>query len=265
MKKITLYLILLLVSLLLFTSCKSNSTLTNPINDAESNISSSKKVNSQKTTEIISTVEANPEIYSDNNNLGGAIIEARKYRVRYYSIPGAFADLVGREECRRWENENVQNIISSEKMLIAYFVKDFNITKENFEKANLQFAKSMSKINRMMMNPLDYTNQEIYEVFNADIIYTFDDEIINEYYLSHDYPYLYEHEYEEALEAGTYQTRTTDWIDIEEMEAEIIAKYGEAEIVTTETAEENIAETTKAEIQTEASTDIPTVSAVTEA
>ena len=90
-----------------------------------------------------------------------------------------------------------------------------------------------------IMNPQDFANQEIYEVYNGDIIYTFDDEIINNYYLSHDYPFCYESEYEEAVANGTYETRTTDWIDVEQMEAEINAKYGtqETTAVTETTAE----------------------------
>lgn len=79
------------------------------------------------------------------------------------------------------------------------------------------------------MNPQDFANQEIYEVYNGDIIYTFDDEIINNYYLSHDYPFCYASEYEEAVANGTYETRTTDWIDVDQMEAEINAKYGAQE------------------------------------
>ena len=234
MKKITFYFILFSISILLFTSCESNSQLTIPTTSIKADILLSEKEILHETSNNMSTTKAIPETQRIDNNQGGAIIEARKYRVRYYSIPGPFADLVGREECYDWETEYAQNIILSNRMLIVDFIKHFDISKENFEKANLQLAKALGKNNKMMMNPLDYTNQEIYEVFNADIIYTFDDEIINEYYLSHDYPYLYEHEYEEALEAGVYQTRTTDWVDIEQMEADIIAKYGEAEIVTEE-------------------------------
>ncbi|MBQ2842553.1 MAG: hypothetical protein IJE72_05910 [Clostridia bacterium] len=232
MKKITFYLILFSVSLLFFTSCELNSLLTIPNASTETGIISSEKEIPQETAVVLSTAKITSQTDFVDNNQGGAIIEARKYRVRYYSIPGPFADLVGRDKCREWELKYIHGVGLPENMLMVDFVKAFNISKEDFEKANLQLAKVLGKNNKLMMNPLDYTNQEIYEIFNADIIYTFDDQIINEYYLSHDYPYLYEHEYEEALANGTYQTRTTDWVNIEVMEAEIIAKYGEAEIVT---------------------------------
>ncbi len=68
----------------------------------------------------------------------------------------------------------------------------------------------------------------MYEIYNADIIYTFDDEIINEYYLSGEYPYVYPDEFEEAVENGEYTPQTV-WVDVNQLEAEIIAKYGEAE------------------------------------
>ncbi len=250
MKKRTFYLILFSVSLLFFTSCESNSQLTIPTTSTETGILSFKKEISQETADTMSTTKALSETPYVDNNQGGAIIEARKYRVRYYSIPGPFADLVGRDKCREWELKYIHGVGLPENMLMVDFIKEFNISKEDFEKANLQLAKTLGKNSRLMMNPLDYTNQEIYEIFNADIIYTFDYQIINEYYLSHDYPYLYEHEYEEAVANGTYQTRTTDWIDIEQMEADIIAKYGEAEIVTETTIPEEITATDLSQIET---------------
>ena len=232
MKKTILYLIIFSVLFLLLTSCKSDYMLTSSSTDTQTDIISSEEYILQKTSNSLSTSKVIQKSQDVDNNQGGAIIEARKYRIRYYSIPGPFADLVGRDICREWELKYTYNVGLPENMLMVNFVKEFKISKENFEKANLQFAKALGKNHKLMMNPLDYTNQEIYEIFNADIIYTFDDELINEYYLSHDYPYLYEQEYEEAVADGTYQTRTTDWVDINQMEAEIIAKYGEAEIVT---------------------------------
>ena len=56
-------------------------------------------------------------------------------------------------------------------------------------------------------------NREIKDQF-AVFIYTFDDEIINEYYLTPDYPFCSDDEYEYALKNGTYETHTTDWIDV---------------------------------------------------
>ena len=219
-----------------------------------------------ETDEILSTSTTyqidNSKVDETKNDNGGGYIESRKYRQCYYDVPYDFIVLVGEDEFDRWYEDIYK--FNPDKSQFVEFIQYFTISKEVFEKTNLQMAKSFAEFNPTM-RPLDYENQQTYEIYNTDIIYTFDDEIINEYYLTPDYPYCADFEYESAVRRGEYTPQTEEWVDVEAMEAEIIAKYGEAEIVTTETAEENIAETTKAEIQTEASTDIPTVSAVTEA
>ena len=162
------------------------------------------------------------------NDNGGGYIESGKYRQRYNSVPYDFVMLVGEEEFDRWYDEIYE--FNPDKSQIVSFVQYFNISKEDFEKTNLQMAKSFAEFNPTM-RPLDYENQQTYEIYNADIIYTFDDEIINEYYLTPDYPYCADFEYEAAVKRGEYTSQTEEWVDVEQMEAEIIAKYGEAEIV----------------------------------
>lgn len=233
-----------------------NGDVTATENTVVSNVSESKES---------SLFETNTQ---QNSDQGGGELLPRKYRNNYYSVPAPFSAIVGREAYFEWEDkylaENYPD--DSNEMVMAAYVKAFNISREDFDRANLEYAEFIQETySHICLDPQDYADQEMQEIYNADIIYTFDNEIINEYYLGIDYPFLNEYQYIDAVEAGTYKTKTTQFITVEQMEAEIIAKYGEAEIVTTETAEENIAETTKAEIQTEASTDIPTVSAVTEA
>ena len=158
-----------------------------------------------------------------------------KYRNNYYSVPASFSKIVGREVYLEWEDKYLTENYpddSNEMVMVAY-VKAFDISKEDFERANLEYAKFIDDTySHICLNPQDYADQEMQEIYNADIIYTFDNEVINEYYLGIDYPFLNEYQYVEALEAGTYKTRTTQFITVEQMEAEIIAKYGEAEIVT---------------------------------
>lgn len=200
------------------------------------------------TTEIISNKE---DALTESDN-GGGFIESGKYRQCYYDVPYDFVILVGEKEFDRWYDEIYE--FDPDKSQIVAFIQYFNISKEVFEKTNLQMAKSFAEFNPTM-RPLDYENQQTYEIYNADIIYTFDDEIINEYYLTPDYPYCADFEYEAAIERGTYQTQTKDWVDIEAMEAEIIAKYGEAEIVT-DAAEQTTSETA-GEITTATETTLP--------
>ena len=167
-------------------------------------------------------------------DIGGSDLILHKYRQNYYTIPAPFGDVVDSETFEKWyEDILLLNPNETNKMIIKEFVLYFDVPKETFERANLEWAKIVERdlYGKPVMNPQDFSNQETDEIYNADIIYTFDDEIINNYYLSHDYPYTFSDEYEEAVANGTYQTRTTDWIDVEQMEAEIIAKYGETEIV----------------------------------
>ena len=157
-----------------------------------------------------------------------------KYRLIYYNIPRPFADIVGSKKCDEWEerylekNDGEQG--NEDGMAMKAYVQYFNISREDFDKANLKWAKIVRDDFRgkPMMDPKDFANQETDEVFNGDIIYTFDDEIINEYYMGHPeefYPYWYADEFEKAVEEG-YTPRTTDWIDVDRMEADIVAKYG---------------------------------------
>lgn len=231
-KKIFIHIFLILVTLSIFSSCDGKIATTKKEDNLSEKVSSGINESLKETTHIMTNEVSRLHTDNDEQDNGDGIIELRKYRVRYYSIPAPFADLVGREACYAWETEynSLHDLHSSERMLIVDFISDFNISKEDFERANLELAKNFSEHHSVMRNPQDHANQEIYEIFNANIIYTFDDEIINEYYLSHDYPFLFEHEYEEAVADGTYRTQTTDWVDVEAMEAEIIAKYGEAEI-----------------------------------
>ncbi len=233
MKKL-ITLILILILLVLTVACEkekeTNKTTTNTTETSQNQEASSTSTTHQADN------SKKDETKTDN---GGGYIESGKYRQRYYNVPYDFIVLVSEEEYEKWYDEIYE--FNPDKSQVVSFVQYFNISKEVFEKTNLQMAKSFAEFNPTM-RPLDYENQQTYEIYNADIIYTFDDEIINEYYLTPDYPYCADFEYEAAVKRGEYTSQTEEWVDIEEMEAEIIAKYGEAEIVT-----ESV-ETTTAEI-----------------
>lgn len=223
-KNILMVLLVVLVCLTIFSGYKES--VLDELQSSETNISEKPKVtfNTPKSNEV--------DISSDDQDegYGGGIITVQKYRSCYYSIPSTFVELVGREVYYEWIN-TVDYTESAEKMIMLQFVQHFDISREQFDKANYKIAKIILEEldGRPCMNPKDYANQICDEIYNGDIIYTFDDVIINAYYLSPDYPYLYSSEYDEAVAKGIYETRTTDWVDVEQMEAEIIAKYGEIE------------------------------------
>ena len=73
-------------------------------------------------------------------------------------------------------------------MLMVSYIKHFNITREQFDEASKNREKLFEKNNWTMLvypfeNDGEYSyDDEAYEIYNADIIYTFDNDIINEYY-----------------------------------------------------------------------------------
>lgn len=236
----TLLFMLVLSIIFLFPSCVSN--------DKELEEKASTSVADTTYADSTTTVSENNDISQYvETDIGGGTISTRKYRVNYYDVPYQFVLIVGEEAYWEWDEQyNNENPDETNVMVMKNFIEYFDISRESFDKANLEWAKVI--LNKMgsqpNMNPKDFANQETDEVYNADIIYTFNNEIINEYYISGYYPYIYESEFEKAVANGEYTSQTEDWIDIEEMEAEIIAKYGEAEIVTeTTTAEQTEAVT----------------------
>ncbi len=190
---------------------------------------------------------SNQETLNDENDAGGGISQVHKYRARFYDVPAPFVNLVGKEIFFAWR-ETIDATATAETMVMSQFIQHFGITREQFDKANLKLTKIIKNDldGFPCLNPKDYANQITDEIFNGDIIFTFDDDLIREYYLSPDYPYLYDIEFEEAVAKGEYTSQTEVWVDIEALEADIIAKYGEAEIVTEETSAEQT-ETTTAE------------------
>lgn len=183
------------------------------------------------TTEIQatnSTIEKNTFENKENNqndDIGGGELTLQKYRSIYYCIPSPFWDIVDENSRENiygdyWEQPYSEINI----MRMRIFVEEYNVPREKFDAANAEWARIVKEklYGTPVINPQDYANQEFDEVYNADIIYTFDDEIINEYYLSHDYPYCYESEYEEAVENGLYTTQTTKIIDLANLKNELL-------------------------------------------
>ena len=105
----------------------------------------------------------------------------RQYRHTYYTIWGEFMELLSEEEMQDfyvWSEEGAKNVNygeTQEEMLLVSFVKRYDITREEFDSAVEKFIAFNQEMG------WDMTGEE-YEVPNGDIIYTFDNEIINHYY-----------------------------------------------------------------------------------
>lgn len=198
----------------------------------------SKTTNKQETDE--STTK---EFVPLPNDAGGDIDNyidpyKTKYRRIYYTNGSSglntfFVNLVSDEEYTAWMNQYYEKyptgdgmfregekIVEPTRMKIVDFVIYFDIPRDVFEEANNTWCHSrMIKWGDVpVMNPKDYKEQEEFEVYNVDIIYTFDDEIINAYYERGEYPFETEEEYLEAIELHGYVTQTEEFIMLEGFE-----------------------------------------------
>jgi hypothetical protein len=93
----------------------------------------------------------------------------------YYVIPGSIQALVADGEASQvWLAEN-GSPEDPQEMLVVSYVKAFNIPKEDF-------VSAIEEDRQACINLEQDLNDEMWELPNADIIYTFDNDIINYYY-----------------------------------------------------------------------------------
>jgi len=101
-----------------------------------------------------------------------------KHRLIYSQLPIHYIRLVDdMKKVSDWQKELYANGFNSDgdEMLLALFVKKFNITRAQFDKANKEWGEFIGEN--------DLTE---YEIPNADIIYTFNSKLISDYYLIKD-------------------------------------------------------------------------------
>lgn len=105
------------------------------------------------------------------------------YRSVYYWSPTYLVDLVDRDEFHKWGKEvivpDIENNIEPQEMYTVAFIKYFKISKEDFERAEERRRLRFEELHEVNGDDI---STETYEIYNADIIYTFDNEIINNYY-----------------------------------------------------------------------------------
>ena len=112
------------------------------------------------------------------------VTEPPEYRAVYYWLPSSIQSyLVSREEAREWHvrydlpNEALHS--APQEMTTVSFIKYFKIPKEEFIKA----CEATAERHQTLKNEYGYDiTDEGYEIPNADVLYTFDNDIINDYY-----------------------------------------------------------------------------------
>ena len=107
------------------------------------------------------------------------IFDAEDYRSIYSLIPQSFINLVDLTEFNEW----AENATAENGMAIVQFKDYFGISQEAFDEANKSYAKYISGLYGVM--PLYCTTvkeNEKYEIFRTDLIYSSDREAVDEYY-----------------------------------------------------------------------------------
>ena len=99
-----------------------------------------------------------------------------RFRPIFYNLPYAFVNLVGRDAYFAWMDTRSLEEMQNENMAVG-FIKYFNISKEDFTRANEERRQFLESIEA---SPERSSHFELYPV---DLIFTFDNERINEYFL----------------------------------------------------------------------------------
>jgi hypothetical protein len=97
------------------------------------------------------------------------------YRYIYYVVDGFYTDLVPLDEFHELMKSYEGSDHENHEMLLAVTLKHFNVTREKFDEATEKYIAAKQSLG------FDITDER-YEIPNGDIIYTFDNDIINEYY-----------------------------------------------------------------------------------
>ena len=143
---------------------------------------SATETTSATTTTLIFTIyppneillnEINEQDYLEDEDFGWVPC----YRDTYFSLPGWLTRMVAPDQRIEFQEYCESSKDGSDRMAVALFVKYFNIPKSEFEKGEREDWEACVRIGFDMTTP-----KENNEPANADIIYTFDNDIINAYY-----------------------------------------------------------------------------------
>ena len=206
MKYDKIFAVVILVALLFcLAACSGDETKSPDISDSSTQENTTETVlHSSESTEKGNEVTS-VQIDITDPDTGGfeeefeSLFDDYKYRYIYYSVYAPFVEIVGEEDYYNWLYTEYETVEFSERneMAMVAFIKKFNISREDFDKANEKSKTILSDYGMPpIMNPASddpYYDRDIEcrEVYNADIIYTFDNELINSYYLYVD-PYAEE-------------------------------------------------------------------------
>ena len=113
--------------------------------------------------------------YVLDNGYGGDYFDMHRFRPLFYNLPAPFADLVGRDVYHAWLLSRCAEERENENVAVS-FIRYFNISRSDFERANEELRQIWSGIGA---SPEDSASFELYPV---ELIFTFDNDRINEFF-----------------------------------------------------------------------------------
>jgi len=98
-----------------------------------------------------------------------------QFRRLHYNMPSTFADLVGMKVFAEWRNNRSEYERANENIAVS-FIRYFEISKEDFIAANDEFLEILGPTACITVNGTRF------EPYPIDLIFTFDNEAINEFF-----------------------------------------------------------------------------------
>lgn len=124
------------------------------------------------------------------------LFDAEGFRSIYSSLSQHFIALVDYEEYSEWAS----TVSEEGGMAIVQFVEYFGISKEAFDQANRDYAKHIYDFyGTAPLYKASYRENEIYEIYNTELIYSSDRKMVDEYYKA-----VAEFEYPQESGAGSH-------------------------------------------------------------
>ena len=106
----------------------------------------------------------------------GEEIQFGIFRPIFYDLPAPFVDLIGTEIYLEWLQSRSQEERNSENIAVS-FIRDFDISKEDFILANERLAQIWESVGASA------DENSSFELYPVDLIFSFDNKAINEFFL----------------------------------------------------------------------------------
>ena len=114
--------------------------------------------------------------HTANNENDFTIFYAAIFRPHFHNLPIHFVDLVGTRAFFNWLDSRSWHELQNEHVVIG-FIKHFNISKEDFIRASEKALQFLKVIEEYLIQSTSF------ELMPVDLIFSFDNERINRYFL----------------------------------------------------------------------------------